>query len=401
MTTTEILRALVGEYMSHATLPQQQEKITLWRALNRCNMQRPMITIDQLPWDELACDELTCQIEHGYWRKVEQQLRQAIYKVKHFPVDLVLDPFIALPKVITRSGYGITAQTDYLGISQHFTNQLVELEDVAKIKDEIITHDEALTAQYFAEAQQMFGDLAPIRMVGTGFHLGVWDKLTTYMGVDECYYAFYDAPELLHAAMARMTESTIAGIEAANRLGLHNSNSTLCHCSHVFTDELLPTCGAGLNPVSQHCWSFGLAQLMTATSPDIFEEFELPYITRMAECFGAIYYGCCDRLDDRLHLLKRIPNVRKVSCSPWSNKENFAAQLGRDLVLSAKPNPAYLADTDLYEDTIRRELEEYCVLAKQHGLSVEFLLKDVSTVRGQPQRLARWAEIAMQVAEQF
>jgi len=198
-----------------------------------------------------------------------------------------------------------------------------------------------------------------------------------------------------------MTDSTIAGIEAANRLGLHNTNATLCHCSHVFTDELLPTSGAGREPTSQHCWSFGLAQLMTATSPDIFEEFELPYITRMAEHFGAIYYGCCDRLDDRLHLVKRIPNVRKVSCSPWSNKENFAAQLGSNLVLSAKPNPAYLADSDMYEEEIRRELEEYCLLAKQHGLSVEFLLKDVSTVRGQSQRLVRWAEIAMQVAENF
>jgi hypothetical protein len=397
----EIMRSLVSEYMRYALLPVQQEKIALWRAVNRCNMQRPMITVDQLPWHELACEELTCQIEDDYWRGVENRLRQTIYKYKHFPVDMVLDPFIALPKAISRSSYGIVAQTHYLDISQRFTNQLVELDDVAKIHDEVITHDEVLTAQYLEQAQQMFGDLAPIRMVGMSFHLGVWDKLTTYMGVDECYLGFYDKPELLHAAMQRMTEATISGIETANRLGLHNDHQTLCHCSHVFTDELLPECGAGQGAVSKNCWSFGLAQLMTAASPDIFEEFELPYITRMAEYFGAVYYGCCDKLDDRLHLVKRIPNVRKVSCSPWSNKQNFAAQLGSDLVLSAKPNPAYLADTNMHDDEIRRELEEYCALAKQHGLSLEFLLKDVSTVRGKPERLVRWAEIAIRVVEQF
>ncbi|MCL2531277.1 MAG: hypothetical protein FWE40_03865 [Oscillospiraceae bacterium] len=395
----EILRQLVGEYMQYATLPVQQEKTALWRALNRCDMQRPMITIDQLPWHELACNELTCQIEDPYWRGVEQTLRQTLYKWRNFPADMVLDPFIALPKAVTRTGYGIVAQTDYLGISQHFTNQLVELSDTEKIKDEVITHDEVLTAQIYAQAQDMFGDLAPIRMVGISFHLGVWDKLTTYMGVDECYYAFYDNPELLHAAMNRMTESTIAGIAAANQLGLHNDNQTLCHCSHVFTDELLSESGAGRGATSQHCWSFGLAQLMTATSPDIFEEFELPYISRMAEYFGAVYYGCCDKLDDRLHLVKRIPNLRKVSCSPWSNKENFAAQLGPQLVLSAKPNPAFLAGAAMNEDEIRRELQQYCALAKQHGLSVEFLLKDVSTVAGDPGRLSRWADIAMCIAQ--
>ena len=218
------------------------------------------------------------------------------------------------------------------------------------------------------------------------------------MGVDECYFAFYDHPELLHAAMKRMTDATIAGIEDANRLQLHNDNANLCHCSHIFTDELLPGSGMGRGPLSQNCWCLGLAQLMTAVSPAVFEEFELPYISRMAEYFGAIYYGCCDRLDDRLDLVKRIPNVRKISCSPWSDRESFAAQVGRNFVMSAKPTPAFLADASMDEAVIRRDLEEYCTLAKRYHLSIEFLLKDVSTVRNDPARLARWAEIAMDVA---
>jgi len=404
LTTNEkqILRALVGEYMGYATLSVQQEKIALWRALNRCEMQRPMVTIDQLPWHELSCEELACQIDEAnwYWRRVEQQLRQAIYKWKHFSVDMVLDPFIALPKAVERTGYGMFPQIEWLGISQHFTNQFETIEDAAKIKDEQIVHDEAQTAEYLTQAQEIFGDLAPIKMVGVTFHLGVWDKISTYMGVDECYYAFYDAPELLHAVMERMTASTIAGIEAANAMALHNDHATLCHCSHIFTDELLPGCGGGLGPVSQNCWSFGLAQLMTAVSPELFEEFELPYISRMATHFGAIYYGCCDRLDDRLDLVKRIPNLRKVSCSPWSRRENFAEQLGPALVFSAKPNPAYLADSTMDDTVVRQELADYYALSKQHGLSLELLLKDVSTVNNQPGRLTRWAEIAMEVCAQ-
>lgn len=131
----------------------------------------------------------------------------------------------------------------------------------------------------------------------------------------------------------------------------------------------------------------------------MFEEFELPYISRMAEKFGMIYYGCCDRLDDRLDIVKRIPHVRKVSCSPWSDRAHFAAEIGPKLIMSNKPTPALLATDSFDEDAVRRDLELTCRLAKENGVNLEFLLKDISTVRGDPHRLTRWADTAMRVVE--
>ncbi len=403
----EILRALAGEYMAYASLPIQNEKIALWKALNRGRMQRPMVTIDQLPWPELMCEELTCQVADPYWRGLERELRQTLYKWKHFPVDMVLDPFISIPKAIRRTGFGLEVRQETLGPanstakSYRYINQLLELEDVNKITDERITHDQAQTALYLAQAEEIFGGVAPVRAVGCSFHLGVWDRLSSYMSVEECYYAFYDRPELLHAAMERLTEATIRGIEDANALGLHNDIANLCHCSHIYTDQLLPGSGQGRGPASQNCWCLGLAQLFTAVSPELFEEFELPYITRMAEYFGMIYYGCCDKLDDRLDFVKRIPHVRKVSCSPWSDRAHFAAQIGPELVMSAKPTPALLATASLNEDRIRADLELTCELAKQNGCNLEFLLKDVSTVKNEPARLTRWADVAMRVVQDW
>jgi len=403
----EILRVLAGEYMSYAILPVQKEKIALWKALNRGKMIRPMVTIDQLPWDELACEELACQVEDRFWRGVEHGLRRTLYKWKHFPVDMVLDPYIAVPKAVRRTGYGIEVKEIMLGPedstcrSHKYINQLLEMDDVNLIKDDRITHDEAETEIRRVEAEELFAGVAPYRMTGIGFHLGVWDKINTYMGAEECYLAFYDSPELLHAAMERITQATIRGIEDANRLMVHDDDANLCHCSHIFTDELLPDSGAGRGPVSQNCWCLGLAQLMTAVSPAIFEEFEFPYIARMAEYFGMIYYGCCDRMDDRLDIVKRIPNVKKVSCSPWSDRERFAAEIGPKLVMSAKPSPAFLATSSLDEDAVRHDLELTCDLAKQNNINLEFLLKDVSTVKNDPGRLTRWAETAMRVVESY
>ena len=106
----DILRGLVARYMEAATLPAQDEKKRLWKTLNRSRMERPMVTIDQLPWNELACDALTPRISDPYWRHVENVLRQTLYKWEHFPVDMVLDPFIAIPKALRHTGYGIQAK---------------------------------------------------------------------------------------------------------------------------------------------------------------------------------------------------------------------------------------------------------------------------------------------------
>ena len=123
----------------------------------------------------------------------------------------------------------------------------------------------------------------------------------------------------------------------------------------------------------------------------------IPYITRMAEPFGMLYYGCCDRLDDRLDLVKRIPNVRKVSCSPWSIREAFAEKIGPKLVMSNKPSPALLVDSSLDIDAISADLIRTRDAAKAHNVNLEFILKDISTIHYQPQRLTDWANAAMRV----
>jgi hypothetical protein len=229
--------------------------------------------------------------------------------------------------------------------------------------------------------------------------LGVWDFLTTYIGVEDAYYEIMDRPDFVHACLKRITEATIAGIKKANDLEVHNDIANTCHCSYVYTDELLPDFGAGKGPVSYNSWAFGMAQLFSTASPKVTEEFELPYISKMAEYFGMIYYGCCDRLDDRLDIVKKIPNVRKVSCSPWSDRKAFAEKIGDNLVMSFKPNPAYVAGGSFDEDIVRKDLRYTFDLAKANNVNLEIILKDISTVCFDPSRLARWAKIAMEVVQ--
>lgn len=402
----ERLRRLANDYMQAAVSSVHNEKITLWKALNRGAMQRPMVMVDQLPWNELAeNEELALQVTVPFWRDVECSLTRSLYQWKHFPVDLVLEPYISLPMAAKNSRFGMMPLAQCLGedgttaYSQHFVVQLKKMEEVQQILDIQITHNTQETQERLEAAQELFGDLAPIRMRGLNFHLGVWDFLSQVMGPDQVLYALLDKPELVHAAMDRLTQSTLCGVRQAQELGVLDSDANLCHCSHIYTDELLPGSGAGLGPLAKNCWGMGLAQILTAVSPAMFAEFELPYIQRMAEPFGMLYYGCCDRMDDRLDYVRQIPNVRKISCSPWSDKRNFAQQIGQSIVMSNKPTPAYLGTTEFNEDMIRSDLEETYAVAKENKVNLEFILKDVSTVRRDPARLDKWAKIAMEVAQ--
>jgi len=403
----EILRTLASTYMDAAMLPVQREKMELWKALNRGKMQRPMVLIDQLPWHELNGEgELTLQTRDPLCQQLERELRQTLYKWNHFPVDMVLEPFLTIPKSIRNSGYGIridedTQMTDAVSdvVSHRFHNQLKNEEDIEKIKDMVITHDVGESARWMEQARDLFDGIAPVRQSsGLQFHLGVWDYLSMLMGVQDIYFDLMDRPEFLHACMERITSSVMAGIRQAEALGIHNDTISLCHCSHTYTDELLPDFGEGKGPSAKNSWAFGLAQLFSSVSPAVTEEFELPYITRMAACFGMIYYGCCDRLDDRLDIVKRIPNVRKVSCSPWSQRDAFAEKIGPSLVMSNKPTPALLAESSLDCVEIEKDLQLTLQAARRNQVNLEYILKDVSTVHYQPQRLTQWAETAMRVA---
>jgi hypothetical protein len=110
-----------------------------------------------------------------------------------------------------------------------------------------------------------------------------------------------------------------------------------------------------------------------------------------------VYYGCCDPLDGKMDQVRMIPNVRKVSMSPWANQERGAAEIGGDYVYSRKPSPALLAMDHFDPDQIRADLVATREICDKYGCPLEFILKDISTVRYEPERLFEWARIAVQV----
>ena len=392
----EVLRSLATKYMAYTLSDKNNEKRELWRALNNMNMQKPMITIDQMPWGELDVDGfLVCKVEDKYWRKVEWKLRTEIYKWEHLPADMVLNPYIILPRPVSNTGFGMTtikSDNDIHAQSHLFDDQLSALEDVEKIKDPVLALDPAKEAEILDAAHEIFDGIAPLKWSGFNVHSGLWDQISFWKGVENCYIDLLDQPELIHAILDRYTNAHLALIDRINELGLYDTVSNMCHCSYTFSDrDTNPE-----HPTTHDGWTYSMAQLFTSVSPEVNKEFEVPYMSKLFSRYGSVYYGCCERLDDRLDIICTMPNIRKISCSPWSDREKFAEKLPKKYIMSNKPNPSFLACDSFNEDVVREDLRRTIKAAKHNGLCLEFLLKDLSTVKNDPQRLWRWSEIALE-----
>lgn len=96
---------------------------------------------------------------------------------------------------------------------------------------------------------------------------------------------------------------------------------------------------------------------------------------------------------------RNIPNLRKISMSPWVDFDKAVENVGDTLIFAWKPNPAVLASETWDPEFVRRDMREK--LGKARHCIVEIHMKDISTVRYQPQRLWEWARIAAEVTEEF
>jgi hypothetical protein len=216
------------------------------------------------------------------------------------------------------------------------------------------------------------------------------------IGLQQMMVAMCANPEGLHRILAFLQGQCAAYIEWLSKeglLSLNNENDYTGSGSMGYTRALPQPDWKPGDPVrTQDLWVLSESQETVVCSPAQFEEFVLHYQAPIAARFGRCYYGCCEPVHDRWHLVRQFPNLKRVSISPWCDQNIMAEAVGRDYVFSRKPNPTLVSVPDFDEDLIRKDLQTTLTAARNCNL--EIILKDVHTLCGQPQRMARWVELA-------
>jgi hypothetical protein len=216
-----------------------------------------------------------------------------------------------------------------------------------------------------------------------------------WMSVEGILYGFIDESEMMHALVKRVVDGYMTMLDQLEEQGLIYAGENLIHTTGAWTGDLLAPGFDVEKPRTQDVWMYAMAQAFTTVSPAMYEEYEIEPLMPLFNRFGMVYYGCCDPLELKMDAVKRIPHVRKISVSPWADREKMAEQIGGDYVVFNKPNPVFLAGTVFDENLIRKDLECTLEICKRTGSPLEFAFKDISTLRYDPLRLKQLNDIAM------
>ena len=401
---TGILRRLAARVASLAQDPVNLERKRLWYALDEGRSGRPMVLAEVGGiLDEVAPAFGALQCEDPQARAIEQGFRVQIWQFDVLRDDHVIEPCFNVNWSVDPGNYGVqsvphTVDNNGRLASRSWEPPLKNLDgDFAKLRPRAFAVDREATLAAQEKWDTLFGDLLPVRIRGAfWWTLGMTIRAIDLIGLESLMLSMYDNPDGLHRLMRFLCDDHLAfarWLEREGLLNLNNANDYIGSGSMGYTRQL-PAAGRqdGAPVRTKDLWALLESQETVGVGPELFEAFIFPYQREIAQAFGRCYYGCCEPVHTRWHVLKQLPHLARVSVSPWADEAFMARELGDRFVYSRKPNPALISTERFDEAAIRADLRRTLDLAR--GCRVEIIMKDVHTVNNDPSRLPRWVELA-------
>jgi len=404
------LRKLAVIYYRMANNEDNYENIRLHRAVNDLRQIRPVVLIDELPWHEMGIgDELKLVCQDPWLQRFEWFFRSQIYKKRHMPADMIMQPYLPVQRVIHTKDLGLEVSESILAtdnessiVSHDYKDILSTEEDLEKIKDPVVIYDHEKTMKNYEKIGDILGDIIPVKLTGIPY-LGVvtWDDIARYRGVTNLLIDLAERPEFMHMIVRKLTDAKISYMEQIEALGLFDNDPYPLHCTPIHTSQLPSGDYMGERITLKDIWGRGTAQIFASVSKQMHYEFDIEYMKETIGRCGLSYYGCCEPLDKKIDILEKLPNLRKISITPWADVRAAAEGINTKYVLSSKPNPATVSESILDKDNLRKEIKAILSACKEHGCSCDIVLKDISTCHRRPENIFEWEKTVMELIKCF
>lgn len=407
----EILRDLAKRVRDISLDSIHEKNIQRWKAKNALKKDSPIIICNPpvTAWNEMIPDS-TNVIKDRMLRGLEAGLRRTIYRWEHITDDWPITSNIFVPLSQTVSDWMEGHKRPYTSEADHsaaFVPCINGYDDIKKMKFPELLIDRKASERNLESVGDLIGDILTVvqgapYMRSKGWGESLMDELVEMRGLEQMYMDVYNNPEFIHEVMDFMMKGIMGLLdqyEKEHALFLNNRENGLGSLGLGYTDEL-PKEGFNASHVTtKHLWGYAQTQEFSEVSPDMFEEFVIPYQSKLLERFGLNCYGCCEANDKKWGIIKKyIPNLRALSVSPFAKHEIAADQLKDRYVYVWKPH-AYEMIGHFDEKFIRDEMKRVFEITKE--CHVVASLMDTQTLYGEPQRLGRWVEISKEVALEY
>ncbi len=400
----QILRELAKRHLEYANSAENETILKKWNALAQGRRDTPTVRLlfSNFP-HEVITPRLQC--ESAQARKMEARMLSALVGRELFDDDTPLSPTYDVSWKTYVDPFGLKCKVTRSTVTKngfHIDPVIEDLEEeIGKLRGGSFGVDRAATQAHIDMAQDVFGDILPVRMVMNSLSGAITNPLVHLMGMEQYYLSMYDCPDALHEVMDIATKVYEAYYDFLERGEL-----------------LLPTCG--ISPIAQEsfafnselpcdqvsstkqCWGFLESQETHSVSPDAYGEFVYPYQDRLVKRFGLLSYGCCERVDALWEdYLSKWKNLRKLSVSPFNNEEKVGEYLrGSNVVYYSKPRAEYVTNPGpLDEPALREYFKGVCRAAS--GCLFEMAQREVGTIFSDAQRGRRYVQIAKECIEEY
>lgn len=393
------LRSLAQHQAELAASDKNLERVELWKRHHAFQGERPPIHIEVGTFaQQVIAPQLQCT--DPFARALERQFIGSCVNLEVFDDDLVVPPFFKMGYDTHFRLFGHDIRQDVMVDEEgtelgHKFYHIID--DLEAGFDKILSPTEfgvdvASSLARKERIEDIFGDILPVRLCTDCLYAVPTQRVVHLMGMDNLVYSIYDYPELFLQMMDRIADAYIDFFRHLEGAGVLRQNhgfewlgqGTLCFWEEEEKDGPVKT---------TDLWGFLDSQETVGMSPEMFHEFIFPSYKKIAEHFGRLSYGCCEPVHTIWEDIKTLPNLKKVSISPWCDEEFMADRLrGQNIIYHRKPSPNYLGlDKVLDEDAFRAHMEK--TLCTAQGCHLEITQRDVYTVHHNIDKVKRYVQI--------
>lgn len=408
-----VLRRLGEWQAAAAATAENEEKIQAWLDHDAgCPGHRPMLLVEIHQWEgahgPVCQGDLQCQ--HPWARAVEYRMRNLQHHVEVYRDDHVVPDFIALNPVVSRSDFGITSAQHREGGADRLAFNYSEAPlcrlddaDFAKLHHRVPACDHEHMNWQREQLEKIFRGILPIEVHDAPwqFHVPLTSTALDLVGLENFMLLMFDNPEGLHRLMAFLRDDQMLfldWLESENLLPLNNGADYIAAGSVGYTEDLpAPDFSGRVRTIDR--WGGFESQESVSISPAQYAEFVFPYLEPLMARFGKIYYGCCEPVNAVWDCLQTVPNLARLSISPWADE----ARMGkicreRGIVYSRKPDPNLISHARFDADALKKHFLKTAEAAR--GCRLEIIQRDVYVTANQPERFITWVEKAREACRE-
>lgn len=385
------LRELARTYIEYANKPIMEERKKIWYAHNGCRSERPVIVMEERTFAEDFLPKSTCT--NPFAQEMEKTLLLWILNYELVGDDKVIPPFYQLPYIIDVREFGFDIRRTYASDSHDRSigytedHPIKDLErDFSILRPYDFFFDENLNRERKQIAEDVLGDIMPVEgvTISLNWFLTPSENANRLMGTAGFMMALLDYPEKVKELYRYLTDEMVRflrWLEEKKLLTLNNEYAYAGAGSYGFTTEL-PRSDDSSRITSRDLWGNVNSQETVSISPQTYKELVFPAYVRLAGEFGLVYYGCCEPVHDIWDdCVGTLPNLRKVSISPWCDEEIMGEKLnGSGVIYSRKPKPNFIGVGELDEEEFRNHITK--TLKSARGCTLEFIYRDVYSLNG-------------------